>query len=290
MLGHLNLVFFAFILLSAIWGSSFLFLRVAIEEFGPFLLSDLRVFFAFLILLPFLVFIDRNKLANKSKLKFLFFLGSINSAVPFVFFSYAAFNLPSGYLAVINSFVPVWSLFFSLIFFDEKIKLRMFISLIIGVIGVMIFVGFGPLELNLNSVISFFFAVLATVCYAISGILTRKYCPDMTVLHLSTFSLGSASIILLPTVFFDFPKTFPSTQSWLAVIVLGVLCSGVAMLLYFKLIKIVGPVKTTTVTFLVPAFGTLWGTIFLGETFTFAMAIGISLILISSFLVFFQKS
>lgn len=284
------MIFFAFIFLSAIWGSSFLFLRVAIEEFGPFLLSDLRVILAFLTLLPFLILINRNKLSNKGNLKFLFFLGSINSAVPFVFFSHAAINLPSGYLAVINSFVPVWSLFFSYIFLGEKIKLPMFLSLIIGVVGVMIFVGLGPLEIDWNSGVAIFFAILATLCYAISGILTRKYCPDIPVLHLSVFSLGSASIILLPTVFFDFPSSFPSNQSWISIIVLGVLCSGVAMLLYFKLIKTVGPIKTTTVTFLVPAFGTLWGTIFLDESFTLPMATGITLILISSFLVFFQKS
>ena len=93
-----------------------MFIRVAIQEFGPFLLSDLRVIFAFISLLPFFIFIDRNKLNIKGKLKFLFFLGSINSAVPFVFFSYSAVNLPAGYLAVINSFVPVWSLIFSFIF------------------------------------------------------------------------------------------------------------------------------------------------------------------------------
>ena len=266
-----------------------MFIRVAIQEFGPFLLSDLRVIFAFISLLPFFIFIDRNKLNIKGKLKFLFFLGSINSAVPFVFFSYAAVNLPAGYLAVINSFVPVWSLIFSFIFLGEKIKLRMFISLLIGVTGVMIFVGFGPITLNLNSIVAIFFALLATLCYAISGILTRKHCPDIPVLTLSIFSLGSASMILLPSVFFDYPNTFPSSQSWMAVIFLGVLCSGVAMLLYFNLIKTVGPIKTTTVTFLVPAFGTLWGTIFLNETFTLAMAIGIALILTSSFMVFFQK-
>jgi drug/metabolite transporter (DMT)-like permease len=275
--------------LSAIWGSSFLFLRLAIQDFGPFLLSDLRVFFAFLSLLPFLIFLKKRKLENLKKIKFLFFLGSINSAIPFVFFSYAAISLPSGYLAVINSFVPVWSLFFSYIFLGEKIKLSMFTSLIIGVLGVMIFVGFGPVKFYWDSVIAIFFASMATLCYAISGVLTRKYCPDVSVINLSIFSLGSAFIILLPSVFFDAPGIFPSSQSWIAIVVLGVLCSGVAMLLYFNLLKTVGPIKTTTVTFLVPAFGTLWGTIFLDEIFTVPMGFGITLILVSSAMVFYQK-
>ena len=162
-------------------------------------------------------------------------------------------------------------------------------SLIIGIVGVMIVVGFGPVTLYLNSIVAISFAFMATFCYAISGVLTKKYCPDVSILHLSVYCLGSASLILMPAFIFDVPKTVPSQQSWLAVIALGVLCSGVALLLYFKLLKTVGPIKTTTVAFLVPAFGTLWGTVFLDEVFTMAIGIGVTLILISSGMVFFQK-
>ena len=283
------MIFIAFLLLAAIWGSSFLFLRVAIEEFGPFLLSDLRVLFAFLSLLPFFVFLKKRSFESKKRIKLFFLLGSINSAVPFVCFSFAAINLPSGYLSVINSFVPVWSLFFSYIFLGDKIKFGVFVNLLIGVIGVMIFVGFGPIVLHWDSLTAILFALIATLCYAISGVLTRKYCVGVPSLSLSIYCLGFASILLLPSFFLDLPEVRPSSQSWVAIIILGVLCSGVALLLYFKLIKSVGPIKTTTVTFLVPAFGTMWGTIFLDEVFTSAMGIGIMLILISSAMVFFQK-
>ena len=153
----------------------------------------------------------------------------------------------------------------------------------------MIFVGFGPVTLNKNSIIAIFFAFLATLCYAISGVLTKKYCPDEPVLNISVYCLGFSSIILLPAIILDVPKISPSNQAWIAVISLGVLCSGVALLLYFKLLKVVGPIKTTTVTFVVPVFATLWGTVFLNEKFTLAMGVGLILILISSLMVFFQK-
>ncbi len=282
------MAFIVFILLSAIWGSSFLFLRLAIEDFGPFLLADLRVFFALLSLLPFL-FIFKSKKNPKINLYFFLLLGCLNSAVPFVLFGFAAQDLPSGYLAVINSFVPVWSLFFSYLVLGEKIKFRTFFSASLGILGVMIVVGFGPVTLSLKNIFAIIMAFVATFCYAISGVLTKKYCKNFSEISLSVFCLASATLILIPFTFIDLPTLKFSLLGLVSIIFLGIVCSGVAMMLYFNLIKSVGPVKATTVTFVVPAFGTLWGTIFLNEVFTIYMGIGIFLILMASIAIFFEN-
>ncbi len=281
--------FLGFILLAAIWGSSFLFLRIAINDFGPVLLANLRVVFAFLSLLPFLLLLNKKKIQDK-KFVFFIFLGILNSALPFVLFGYSATVLPAGYLAVINSFVPVWSLFLSVLFLGESIRMKTFFSLLLGVLGVMVVVGFGPVSINSKEIIAILFAFFATFCYAISGVLTKKYCQNISGLLLSLYCLGSASIVLFPFSFVDLHFAKISSVGIISVLMLGILCSGVALLLYFNLLKTVGPVKTTTVTFVVPAFGTMWGTIFLNELFTISMAIGILLILAASISVFFEKS
>jgi drug/metabolite transporter (DMT)-like permease len=272
---------FDFILLAALWGASFLFTRIAVPAFGPLAIADLRTAIAALVLLSLLVW--RGGAAELAPNAFRFLLlGAFNSAIPFTLFAYAVLSITAGLAAILNATVPLFAAVVGWLWLRERLTMLQWFGLAIGFAGVFWLsadsASFKPGGHGLAIVA----ALLACVSYAISGSLVKLHFSHVRPLAVATGSQIAACALLLPLTLVHLPPTMPTPVDWLALIALGVFCTGIAYALYFRLIARVGPTKTMAVTFLIPAFAILWGVVFLAERVTWVMLGGCAVILIGT--------
>ena len=267
--------------LSALWGASFLFMRIAAPEFGPLVLVEVRVFIAALFLLPiFLLRADVSALT--SNWKKLAILSIMNSAAPFFLLTFATLSITGGFAGILNATAPIWAAMIAWVWLSDRLGLSRILGLVIGFAGVLLLV-WNKVSLKLDgTTVAIFAGILAAVLYAIGGNYTKKHMSGMNPLAIATGSMTAAAIILLPIAVYLWPSTMPSIRSWIAVIIMGVASTGVAYILYFRLIRNVGPAKAITVTYLIPAFAMLWGFIFIDEKVTPIMIVGCSVILVGT--------
>jgi drug/metabolite transporter (DMT)-like permease len=267
--------------LGTLWGGSFLFMRMAAPEFGPVALIAMRVSIASLFLLPLLL---RAGLAPQlvEHAPGLFVVGIINSAIPFCLFAFATLSLSAGFTAVINAVAPLFTAVVAFVWLGERLSRLAVFGLAVGFAGVVLLVsdklGFngGAAALGIAA------GMLASFSYGIAANYTRVKFTGVGSLELATGSQLAASILLLPLCFWFWPSTTPSMSSWVAVLVLGVVCTGVAYILFFRLIARLGPSKAITVTFLVPLAAMIFGALFLNEQITVEMLVGCGLILLGT--------
>ncbi|XQW86585.1 DMT family transporter [Thalassotalea piscium] len=262
-----------FPLLASIWGGSFIFMKIAGPEFGPILFMALRTLVASLFLYPLLIWHKQTSALNGYWPK-IFIVGSLNTAVPFVLFGWATLYLSAGMTSVLNATTPMFGAIVAFIWLKDKLSISAVIGLLIGFIGVY-FLMLDKLMVNAEAVILPTLAVLlAALCYGISANYTKRYLSDIKPLALAAGSQISATLLLLPISLFFLPSAVPSTNAFAAVITLGIICTGVAYIIFFRLIAALGPAKTISVTYLIPAFGLFWGALFLDEVITTWMICG----------------
>jgi drug/metabolite transporter (DMT)-like permease len=273
------------LLLGAIWGGSFLFMRLGAADFGALALSLLRVSGASLMLLPLLAW--RGELpALRRHWRAIAVVGLINSALPFVLFSLAALVLGAGLMAVFNATAPLWGAFFAWVWLGEKLDRARLLGLAIGVAGVVglawgkagLQVGAGGMSPALGMAA----CVAATVLYGLAANYTRRRLAGVAPLALAAGSQMSAAAVLLVPALWAWPAVMPSATAWGAVALLSLLCTGLAYVLYFRLIANAGATNAISVTFLVPGFAMLWGWLFMGERPTPAMLLGCGVILLGT--------
>lgn len=261
------------ILLAAIWGGSFLFMRIAAPVLGAAVLIEYRVLFAALFLAAIGVFLKKT-LDLKQHWKHYFILGLFNSALPFLMFAFAARTLSASVLAVLNATTPLWGTLIAAVWSRTMVSGKVLLGLALGTIGVALLVGFDHVSSKPGAGIAIAAVLFASFNYGIASNYAKqaKAVEPFANAH---GSMWASALLVLPVVpFFPAPGE-PTVGIMGAVIALGVLCSGVAYLIYFRLIQDVGPSSALTVTFLSPLFGILWGVMFLGETvgwYTFAGA------------------
>ncbi|NNC98566.1 MAG: DMT family transporter [Gammaproteobacteria bacterium] len=275
------------ILLAALWGASFLFMRVATPEFGAIALIEVRVLVASVFLLPFWIYREAafTRRAAISHWRPLLAVGILNSAVPFVLFAYSTLYITGGYASILNATAPLWGALVAWIWLKKTMSMDGVAGLLLGLTGVGILVS-GSLSTSLTGVsLGILAALIASLLYGIAANYTTVRLAALSPLTISTFSQVGATVVLLPLAIFYYPEQEISLQAWLAVISLGVFCTGFAYILYFRLIAHVGSTKAITVTFLIPLFGTLWGAIFIDEQITIEMLIGSVVILSGTALV-----
>jgi drug/metabolite transporter (DMT)-like permease len=266
-------------LLAAIWGASFLFMKVGVPEFGPVLFMAMRTLIASLLLIAILLLKKQFRLLNHNK-KDIFIVGLMNTAIPFVLFGWATLTLSAGSTSVLNATTPMFGAIVAVIWLKDKLNMGAMLGLVIGFIGVY-FLMFDKLNMPNSKVMLPTFAVmLASFFYGISANYTKKYLSDIKPLVLAAGSQISASLVLLPISIMFLPQSIPSIEAINAVIVLGIVCTGFAYIVFFRLISALGPTKAISVTYLIPAFGLFWGAIFLKEETTATMLFGCSLILL----------
>ncbi|WP_166839401.1 DMT family transporter [Rheinheimera pleomorphica] len=270
--------------LAAIWGASFLFMRLGVPELGPAWLMFGRVFTAALFLaLAALAF--KRQLPLRQYAGHFMLLSFFNTALPFLLFAYAAQTLTASLLAVLNATAPLWGALIGWVFFRQPMSGKLALGLLLGVSGVAILVGFDAMLADSAALVAIAAAAAAACCYGIATWYTRLAKPVPAFIN-AHGSMWAASLWLMPLLWIiPLPVSAPSTASLLAVLTLGIICTGVAYLLYFRLVQDLGATPTLTVTFLIPVFGVLWGHLFLQETVGWHTLFGAAIVIAGTMLV-----
>lgn len=269
---------FELLLLAAIWGASFIFMRIGSPEFGPILLMALRTLTASLFLLP-LVFFTKKTAAFKGIKTKILIVGLFNTAIPFVLFGYAILTLSGGLTSVLNATTPMFGAIVAYLWFRDKMSISASFGLLIGFVGVYLLMLDKVTLGQQNILVPTLAALSASLCYGISANYTKRYLTGISSTVLASGSQVAATLVLLPISLFFIPAEVPSNAAIISVLLLGVLCTGVAYIIFFHLIANLGPAKAISVTYLIPAFGLFWGSLFLDEVITSSMIIGCAFIL-----------
>ena len=283
-MSYLNLT--RLILLGAIWGASFLFMRIAVPSFGPPVLIELRLLMAAL-LLAVVASVTGRRLDWGRHWRHYSIIGAANSAIPFLLFAYAAKTLPASLLSLFNSLAPIFGAIVAALWFRTSVSRSAAIGLGSGVLGVAVLTSDHLMHATVagNRVVvalSFGAATLAPVCYAVAGAYIKWKASDSDAFSNAHGSMWASSALALPLALMFMPSAPPSGIDWFAAAALGVICTGVAYLLYFKLIAELGPMRTLSVSFLIPVFGVLWGAVLLDEPVGWTLLVGGALILLGT--------
>jgi drug/metabolite transporter (DMT)-like permease len=260
-----------FLLLGAIWGASFLFTRLAATEFGALPTAGLRVTIATLFLLPLLV-TRGHWPALVQHWRKIFVLGMLNSGIPFALYAYALLSITTGLSSLINATVPLFGALVAWLWLKDRPHGMKVLGLLIGFVGVaMLAWGKASFKPDASGAVTGW-AVLACLgaclCYGISASFTKRYLGGVPSMAIATGSQIGASIGLAAPMVWFWPNQSPSLTAWMGIAVVGVFCTGVAYVLFFRLIDKVGVTGTLTVTFLIPVFAIFYGALFLGESVT----------------------
>ena len=257
--------------LAAIWGASFLFMRIVAPEIGTIPTAFFRVSIAAAGLLVILVLM-RTSWDFRGKFKTVLLLGVINSGIPATMYSVAAQVLPAGYSAIFNATTPLMGVLIGGLFFHERLSLSKLAGVALGLFGVAILTRAGPVAFDAELLMGALACLLATTCYGFAGFLARRWLDQQGGLDSRLSALGSmlgATLLLLPLFAYSAisqpPASWGGWNVWLSLLGLGLGCTAFAYILYFRLLSAIGPVKSMTVTFMIPPFGVLWGALFLGE-------------------------
>lgn len=266
------------LLLAALWGGSFLFMRIAAPLFGPVPLIELRVGLAAAVLLPVLAWRGKLGLLRRHAAP-LAFVGITNSGLPFVLYAWAALSVTAGFASIVNATAPLFAALVSWVWLKHRLSPGTMVGLLLGLLGVVILV-WGKASFRADgsgwAVVA---CLAATLNYGVAANFTNRYLSGVDPMAIATGSQLYASVLLAPFAVWLWPGENPGADAWLAVILLAVACTGVAYVLYFRLIAHIGPARAIAVTFLIPVFGMLWGAIFLGEQVTGNMLAGCAVIL-----------
>jgi drug/metabolite transporter (DMT)-like permease len=270
----------ALLVLSALWGGSFLFMRIAAPALGPVVLIWLRVGIAGLALLGYGAFAGRLHRPGRLWKEYLV-IGAINSALPFSLIAAASLVLPASMTATLNATTPLFGAAVAAVWLGEKLTVRKVLGLLLGVAGVGVLMGLGPVPWSGTTLLAAGASLLAAVSYGFAAVYTKSRVKDGDARVLSTYSQLFAALLLTPLVPFVWPQGVPSGEVVVSVAALAILCTAVGYLLYFYLIVSAGPTRATMVTYLAPAFGMLWGAALLDESLGLANFLGFGLILAS---------
>ena len=268
------------IVLAAIWGGSFIFMRIAAPVLGPIWTADLRVAGGGLVL--WLVFLIRGKSLNwQEHGRHYLILGGVNTALPFALYSFAAQHLPASYSVILNATSPLFGAVLAIFFLNDRLTTGKWIGLAMGAIGVALVVDLGATRTDPMFWLSIAACLVAPACYAVGATYLKLRASHLSPSAISTASLLCAGLLLAPGLPL-LPPRAPVTGVVIAsMAALAVVCSALAYLIYYRLIARIGPTKALTVTFLMPVFGMLWGFLFLHEDITWKMLVGAGLVLLS---------
>ncbi|MGV3572302.1 MAG: DMT family transporter [Ramlibacter sp.] len=261
-----------FLLLAAIWGSSFLFTRYAVLDFGFVATAALRVAVAAAFLVPLMLARGHGP-EFRRHWKAVCLLGMLNSGIPFLLFAFALLSITTGLSAILNATVPLFGALVAWAWLKDRPTGSRVLGLVIGFAGVAMLAwdkaSFKPDAVSgIAPAWAIIGCLVATICYAFAASATKRWLTGVPSLVNATGSqLGATIGLALPALWF-LPAQMPGTRAWLSLVVLGVMCTGIAYILYFRLIEHAGPARALAVTFVVPVFAILYGALFLAEQVT----------------------
>ncbi len=269
------------VVLGAVWGASFLFMRIAAPEFGPIVLVAVRVTIGTMFLLP--IFLYR---ADASELKMpwskLALLSVLNSVAPFFLLTFATLSITGGLAGILNATAPIWAAIIAWLWLSDRLGASRIVGLLIGFVGVLALV-WNKVSLAFDgTTVAILAGLLAAVFYAIGGNYAKKHMSGVNPLALATGTMIAATVILFPVAIYLWPSEPVSTRAWVSAIIMGIASTGIGYILYFRLIRNVGPAKAITVTYLIPAFAMFWGAVFIDEEVTATMLVGCSIIFLGT--------
>jgi drug/metabolite transporter (DMT)-like permease len=268
--------------LAAIWGASFLFTRIVAPVMGPVLTADLRMLIAGLALVAYFRLAGFDPGWRRWGRKYAL-VGLLNSGLPFLLFAYSALSLSAGLMAVLNATAPMWGALLTVLLLGERLSARRATGLALGVIGVAVLSR--PDAGTTQPFLAIAACLAGAFLYGLTGVYMKRWAGDVPARGMAVGTQVAAGLLMLPLIPFSPPPAVPSILVAASVLALGLLCGAVAYLLYFRLIVDIGPAGALTVTYLIPLFGVLWGTLFLGEALSMAMLAGGVLVVLGTVLV-----
>ena len=272
-------------MLAAMWGASFIFMRAGVLEFGPLPTAATRVAIAALFLLP-LVWLRGLLPLLRTHWKKIFLVGLVNSGIPFACFAFALLSITTGMSAILNATVPMFGALVAWVWLNDKPTASRVLGLVIGFGGVALLAwdeaSFKPDASGVAPAWAVLACLLGCICYGIAASYTKRYLSGLPALVIAAGSQAGATLGLALPALWLWPARMPGVSAWLALAIAGVVCSGLAYIIFFRLIANAGPPRALAVTFLVPVFAVLYGAIFLGETVTPWMVVCAGVIICST--------
>ena len=263
------------LVLGAIWGASFLFMRVSANDFGAVPLVEVRLALGSLVLLPFLW---RARAQFPAALwPKLALIGLINSALPFILFAWAAQRSPAGVGAIANAMTVLFTALVGFMFFGERIGRQRAVALLAGFVGVVVLASDKTAGASIGWAVAA--GVGAAFLYGIGINLVRRHLTGLPPAAVASATLGTSALLTLPFALASWPVATIPAQSWASAAALGVVCTGAAFVMYYRLITRIGASRASTVTYLIPLFGVAWAWLLLDEPLTWAMGIAGAMIL-----------
>ena len=267
------------ILLGAVWGSAFMFIKISADDFGPILLVNLRLLLAGALFLPFLL--RKKYLAHfKSHFPGILILSIFSNAFPFTMFSYASFGATSNMLGILNGTTAFMTMVVAYFWLKESITPKQIFGIILGFLGILVLVNpaNGSATLGASG-----FALVGALSYSFSGVYIQKYQLNANKFVLIGWAMLFGGLLLTPLSFFNLPDQMPDNNAIAALLWLGIVSTGIAYLGYIRLIEQIGAVRTSTVTYLLPVFSIIWGSIFLQEKITWIIFGGFIFVMIGMY-------
>ena len=269
------------LLLSLLWGAAYLFTRAAVPAFGPAPLVAVRLGIAALLLLPVMV-LRGGMPALRAHPRQLLMLGVPYTAVPFLMLAYASLHITAGLVAVLNATAPLFAALVAHYLLKERLGSRRAWGLVIGFAGVAVLM-WGSASFKSGQGVLAVLAVLGTsIFWGIGANYTRKHLAGADAMVITVGSLLAASLVLASFAWASWPDKSPSLRAWAEVIFLGVASSGLGFLIYFRLLRRIGPVRAMSVTFLNPVVAMVAGSLYLGEGITAQMLGGCAIVLLGT--------
>jgi drug/metabolite transporter (DMT)-like permease len=273
------------LLLATLWSLQHLFMRVSVPVFGTAIVAEARSVFASCFLLAWLWLVMRESLHLRTNWRDHLAVSVSNNVLPFICFAYAASALPASYLAVMSGMVPLWSAIVAAPVLGEPLGARRIAGFLLGLAGVALIVNLGPVPLDATMVLGTLAGMVGAALWGWAGVVIRQRGGRLPAMSLATGSILFSAILLAPAW-----ATLPPVATWTpaataTLVCLGLLCTGLAYLPFFTLVRDIGPTPTLTVGLAVPLLGMLWGWLFLGEVITLGMLAGAALVLVALILV-----
>jgi drug/metabolite transporter (DMT)-like permease len=272
------------LLLGALWGAAFMFMRIAAPEFGAFALAGARIAMAAAAML-LLLLILRTPTHFKTHWKKFLVVGAVNTAIPFIAYCFAALYIPAGYSAIANSTTPIWGALIAWLWFKESLGASKWLGIVFAFLGVIALVGLQPVAITPVVIAGMLACLGASAMYATASFLIKRYLSDVPGISGATGMVWGALVWLALPALWTAPVAMPSNKAWFAVAALALACTAAAYVLFFHLIKTIGPQRASSVAFLFPAFAAFWGWLILNEPITLNMWIGMALVFAGTALV-----
>lgn len=269
--------------LGAVWGAAFLFLRVASPEVGPVWAAEVRLLIGAAILI---VVAGRSALGYaRGRFGTFFVVGALFSAIPFTLISFATLTLDAGFTSLLNAATPLFTAAIAVAFMGQRISARIAAGLAVGVVAVIVLVGWSPLEPGMTTLLAVAAGLGAPASYAVAGNLVRARLSDVPPLELATGMLTGGALVALPVAILSGAPGTPQLDAIVSLIAVGTLSTALAWPVFFRVLRRTTPTAASTVTFIVPAFALTWGALLLAEPVGVSLVAGFALILVSLMLV-----